>query len=600
MKSRTNRSIYFRKCNGIFFEIIFGPCIQKVKIRIDLFLSPYLIKMDTINALRSYIESVLTNVHDIKVLLFDDETSHITSLVYTQTELLKHDVVLIEPLNQCVKKPSDDALSVLNCVCIIRPTAQNIHDLCCELNSPHFNTYYIFFTNVVQKEMLRQLALADHCGKVFVVHEIYLDVLSLNKRLFSLNIPSCVNTLATQPISDATSAGSIMQRIVDGLFSILCAFKLKTLIRYDASSSLCKAVAERLSNQIDNNNDLFQSTTATSLVLIVDRRTDPLTPILHNWSYQSLLHEIVGIKNNIVTINQKQPIVIDERTDEFFAANLNTNYGDLGEAHKRLLESVNAQQTNVKDIQDVEALKKFIHTYPIYQEKKAIAGRHSDLLSAISSAIKNENLIELGPLEQEIVVENSQPKHFEAVMSHVRDSRITDQNALRLSLLFALKYENTKDYATNIEDIKGALYSRHNGDKMIEVLDRFVLFAGSSVRRFEPLFLNKSIFSKAKNLIGLDETGQNKFMQYTSHFSTLLQRIEKKQLDQTNYPAIRELPGSLEPKKIIVFYVGGVTYEEGRLAYLAANSGMDIIVGGTTVHNMNSFIYNEVMSNSNS
>lgn len=581
--------------------------------------------MDAINALRSYIESVLTNIHDMKVLLFDDETSHIASLVYTQTELLKHDVVLIEPLNKCVNKPADDALSILNCVCILRPTSQNIHDLRNELNSPHFNTYYIFFTNVVQKEWLQILAQADHCCKVFVVHEIFIDVLALNKRLFSLNIPSCLNTLSAQPLQQlqtsrdsSNPASLIMQRIVDGLFSVLCAFKLKTAIRYEATSPLCKAIGERLSAQIDDNSDLFQSTNAASLILLIDRRTDPITPVLHNWSYQSLLHEFFGIQNNIVKIQNAQPVVLDERTDEFFRDNLNSDLGRLGDTIKAFYEKVQKNQINPNDIHDVDALKSFIRTYRTYQEEKARLARHTELMSAISKEVQTSTIVgdltKLAIIEQDIVTENQQAKQFEQVMSIIRDSRVTDQNALRMAILFALKYENSKDYLANITDIKGALYARHSGDTMIEILDRFVLFAGNSYRRAEPLFTNQSILSRAKNLI-LGDNGKTQFTRYTSNFEAVLLKLEKKQLDAINYPSIRELPGSLEPKKIIVFFVGGATYEEAKLAYdksnpivdgnanimnnnnnnSNANIGMDLIVGGTTIHNMNSFIYNEVM-----
>lgn len=584
--------------------------------------------MDAINALRSYIESVLTNIHDMKVLLFDDETSHIASLVYTQTELLKHDVVLIEPLNKCVNKPADEALSILNCVCILRPTSQNIHDLRNELNSPHFNTYYIFFTNVVQKEWLQILAQADHCCKVFVVHEIFIDVLALNKRLFSLNVPSCLNTLSSQSIQqfqnirDSSNPASLtMQRIVDGLFSILCAFKLKTAIRYEATSPICKAIGERLSSQIDENNDLFQSTSAASLILLIDRRTDPITPILHNWSYQSLLHEFFGIQNNIVKIKNRPAIVLDERTDDFFGKNLNSDLGRLGEAQTAFLNNVQEHQKKSQNIQDIEALKNFIRTYRSYQEEKARLERHTELLTAITQEINSScitgDMKSFALIEQDIVTENQQSKQFDQVLSIIRDSRVTDQNALRVALLFAIKYENSKDYLSNITDIKGALYARHNGDTMIEILDRFVLFAGNSYRRAVKLFDNQSILSKAKNLIGFNDTGKTQFTRYTSNFETVLQKLEKKQLDPTVYPYVRELPGSLEPKKIIVFFVGGATYEEAKLAYdkaypnLAndgnnnANNnnnaiiGLDIIVGGTTIHNMNSFIYNEVMGKPN-
>jgi hypothetical protein len=33
-------------------------------------------------------------------------------------------------------------------------------------------------------------------------------------------------------------------------------------------------------------------------VLIVDRRDDPVTPLLAQWTYQAMVHELLGISNN--------------------------------------------------------------------------------------------------------------------------------------------------------------------------------------------------------------------------------------------------------------------------------------------------------------
>lgn len=496
------------------------------------------------------------------------------SLVYTQSELLKHDVVLIEQLHVRVSKPVDPAASCLQCICILRPTAQNIHDLCCELNCPHFNTYYIFFTNVVKRESLQQIAFADHSNKVFVVHEIFMDVLALNRRLFSLGLNSSIKAIERNPNHPK------MQRIIDGLFSILCAFKLKASIRYDARSRLCKDIGDTLSRQISTNSDLFQTTSSPAMLLLLDRRTDPISPLLHTWSYQALIHEILGMDNNVV-VRKTNTYVLDERTDEFFTANLFSNYGEIGDALNALTSGVKAQHMNVSDIQDIEGLKKFIHSYPIYQEKQALAAKHASILAEISDAVKRENLLEIAPLEQKIAVESAQQAHCAAVMAAIRNPEVADQNAIRLSLLYALHYE-----PANVDELKAALGSRRA--ELPAVVDAFLDFTGHSFARGSAAFSPKNLFSKAKGLIGLDE---NKFELYTPGLASVLQKVERRQLDVDAFPFAREIQG--EPKKVIVFVVGGVTYDEARIA--AQCGSVDLILGGTTVHNSKSYTENEVM-----
>ena len=48
-----------------------------------------------------------------------------------------------------------------------------------------------------------------------------------------------------------------------------------------------------------------------------------------------------------------------------------------------------------------------------------------------------------------------------------------------------------------------------------------------------------------------------------------------------------------EPKKVIVFIVGGATYEEARIA--RDFTAIDLIIGGTTIHNMDSYTTHEIM-----
>ena len=38
------------------------------------------------------------------------------------------------------------------------------------------------------------------------------------------------------------------------------------------------------------------------MLLILDRCEDPFTPLLNQWTYQAMLHELVGIKHNKIEL----------------------------------------------------------------------------------------------------------------------------------------------------------------------------------------------------------------------------------------------------------------------------------------------------------
>lgn len=41
---------------------------------------------------------------------------------------------------------------------------------------------------------------------------------------------------------------------------------------------------------------------APPLVLLLDRRDDPVTPLLSQWTFQAMVHELIGIESNRVDL----------------------------------------------------------------------------------------------------------------------------------------------------------------------------------------------------------------------------------------------------------------------------------------------------------
>jgi vacuolar protein sorting-associated protein 45 len=47
----------------------------------------------------------------------------------------------------------------------------------------------------------------------------------------------------------------------------------------------------------------FRPSPTSPLLLILDRRNDPVTPLLTQWTYQAMVHEEIGIMNGRVDLS---------------------------------------------------------------------------------------------------------------------------------------------------------------------------------------------------------------------------------------------------------------------------------------------------------
>jgi vacuolar protein sorting-associated protein 45 len=104
--------------------------------------------------------------------------------------------------------------------------------------------------------------------------------------------------------SDLWHADSL-QRSTEGVMALLLSLKKKPLIRYAKNSLLAKKLATEVRYHITQEEQLFdfRKTDTPPILLIVDRRDDPVTPLLTQWTYQAMVHELFGIRNGRVDLS---------------------------------------------------------------------------------------------------------------------------------------------------------------------------------------------------------------------------------------------------------------------------------------------------------
>jgi vacuolar protein sorting-associated protein 45 len=135
------------------------------------------------------------------------------------------------------------------------------------------------------------------------VQEYFADYLVINPDLMSLDIGYPRGRIwGSTPEQWHPDA---LQRSTEGVLALLLSLKKRPLIRYEKASLLAKKLATEVRYHITQEDQLFdfRKTDTPPILLIVDRRDDPLTPLLTQWTYQAMVHELLGIKNGRVDLS---------------------------------------------------------------------------------------------------------------------------------------------------------------------------------------------------------------------------------------------------------------------------------------------------------
>ncbi|KAA3451062.1 vacuolar protein sorting-associated protein 45-like protein [Gossypium australe] len=164
--------------------------------------------------------------------------------IYSKRNDVK-EVFLFERLDSGIIR---ETIKFLKCIVFVRPTAENIKLLSDELNLLNMRNIIYIFKHNLQAD-LKTLADSDEQETVREVREFYADFIPISPYFVTLDIP---NPYTSQ--------------------------------RYQKTSSDAQRLAEELIKQQSK-----------------DKRR-PVSPLLNQWTYEAMVHELIGMHNNRVKL----------------------------------------------------------------------------------------------------------------------------------------------------------------------------------------------------------------------------------------------------------------------------------------------------------
>ncbi|XP_062159315.1 vacuolar protein sorting-associated protein 45 homolog isoform X2 [Alnus glutinosa] len=488
-------------------------------------------------------------------------------------------------------------MSHLKAVFFLRPTSENIQRLRRQLASPRFGEYHLFFSNLLKDTQIHNLADSDEQEVVQQVQEFYADFVAIDPYHFTLNVPS--NHLYILPaVVDPPSLQNFCDRVVDGIAAVFLAFKRRPIIRYQRTSDIAKRIAQetaKLMYQQESGLFDFRRTEVSPLLLVIDRRDDPLTPLLNQWTYQAMVHELIGIQDNKVDLRStgkfptdQQEVVLSSEQDSFFKANMYENFGDIGMNIKRLVDEFQQIAKSNQNIQTIEDMAKFVDNYPEYKKMQGNVSKHVTLVTEMSKIVEERKLMLVSQTEQELACNGGQVAAFEAVTNLLNNESISDIDRLRLVMLYALRYE--KESPVQLMQLFNKLASR--SAKYKPGLVQFLLKQAGVDKRTGDLYGNRDFLNIARNMARGLKGVENVYTQHQPLLFQTMESIIKGRMRDVDYPYVGNHFQQGRPQEVVIFIVGGTTYEESRSVALqnASNSGIRFVLGGSVVLNSKRFL----------
>lgn len=264
------------------------------------------------------------------------------------------------------------------------------------------------------------------------------------------------------------------------------------------------------------------------------------------------------------------------------------NFGDLGGNIKDYVDQYQHKTKSNMNIESIADMKRFVEEYPEFRRLSGNVSKHVTLVGELSRRVEKDNLLEVSELEQSLACNDSHATDLKTIQ-RLLQSNIPSENKVRLVSLYSLRYSNHPNNAISILldllSVNGVPQGR------INTIPNLLAYS-ASVKRQEDLFEAESIFSRARTGFKGLKGVENVYTQHTPRLEQTLNNLIKGRLKELTHPFVEGGGTKDKPQDIIIFMVGGTTYEEAKLIAQvnASTPGVRVVLGGTSVLNSKTFL----------
>ncbi|KAH0910521.1 hypothetical protein HID58_033842 [Brassica napus] len=493
----------------------------------------------------------------MKVLVLDNFTLKIISSAAKMSEISQQGVSLVELITRR-RQP----MTSFDAIFFIQPTESNVNAFLSDMTgkSPLYKKAFVFFSSPVSRSLVTLIRKDMRAMKrISALKEMNLEYISMDIQGFVTNNENALEDLYSDE-ENHQRADECLNVVAKRIATVLASLKEYPFVRYRGAKALDAStmttyrelIPTKLAAGVWNCLARYKQTiedfpqTETCELLILDRSIDQIAPLIHEWTYDAMCHDLLKMEGNKYTYEvpsnsggDPEMREASERLHEKM-----TNFVSKNKAAQLKHSSKDSGDISTKD------LKKVVNALPQYSEQIDKLSLHVELnvtrlmslqiARTINRTIMEQGLRELGKLEQDLVFGDAGRKDVIKFLS--TNNVINQESKLRLMMILAAIYPK------KFEGEKGRKMmelAKLSGDDVVAVNNLRLLgpVHTESKRSTTGSFSLKFDVLKKKRAARKDRVGETQTWQLSRFFpivEELVEKLNKGHLPKQDYPCMNE------------------------------------------------------------